>query len=296
MSMRRGVFVVLVLALSAAVAAMRLAADDADAAQAAWPAPSRIISLVPALTEMVFAIGAGDRVIAVSSYDDTPPAVRTLPRVGALLDPDVERIIAMRADLVLLYGSQSDLIQQLTRASIPYFEYRHGGLSDVTETIRTLGERVGRGDAARAVARDIDERLGALARRHANAKKPRTLLVFGRDRGTLRNIYASGGRGFLHDMLEIAGGTNVFADIDAESVQASSELILTRAPEVIIELRPTGLSSGSNAERELSAWRALASVPAVRDGRVHLLPGRTLVVPGPGVADSAEALARAIGQ
>jgi iron complex transport system substrate-binding protein len=253
--------------------------------------PERIVSLVPALTEMVFAMDAGSRVIAVSSYDEDPPEVRALPRVGALLDPDVERIIAMRADLVLLYGSQTDLMTQLARASIPYFEYRHGGLAGVTSTIRVLGQRLGRVDAAEQLASNIERRIDVLRQRTAALPKPRTLLVFTRERGSLRNIYASGGRGFLHDMLEAAGGVNVFADVAAESVQASSELILSRAPEVILELRPTDAPLAQEQEAEMRSWRTLGSLPAVRNNRLYLLPGRAYVVPGPRVAEGAEAMA-----
>ncbi|MGQ0734390.1 MAG: ABC transporter substrate-binding protein [Acidobacteriota bacterium] len=260
----------------------------------AQPPARRIISLVPALTEMAFAIGAGDQVIAVSSYDQDPPQVRELPRVGALLDPDVERIITLRPDLVLLYGSQTDLMTQLTRAAIPYFEYRHGGLAVVTDTIRALGLRTGQQAAAESLAADIDRRLTVLRERTSRLARPRTLLVFGRERGSLRNIYASGGRGFLHDMLEAAGGVNVFADVDAESVQASSEMILARAPDAIIEIRATDIPSEAERVTEMQAWTTLASVPAVRANRLYLLPGRSLVVPGPRVADSAEAFARVL--
>jgi iron complex transport system substrate-binding protein len=260
----------------------------------AQAAPRRIVSLVPALTEMVFAMGAGDRVIAVSSYDDDPPEVRKLPRVGALLDPDVERIIAMRSDLVLLYGSQTDLMTQLRRASIPYYEYRHAGLTGVTTTLRELGKTLGRRTQAEAVAADIERRLAELRRRSAGYDKPRVLLVFSREPGSLRNIYASGGRGFLHDMLEAAGGVNVFADIQTEAVQASSELVLARRPEVIIELRSTNIPTPDEQAAAMSAWRALASVPAVRNDRLHFLPGRWVVVPGPRVAEGAEAMFRMI--
>ena len=89
------------------------------AALSAQAPPSRIVSLVPAATEMLFAIGAGPRVIAVSSYDHEPPEVDRLPRVGALLDPDLERILSLRADLVVVYGTQHELKQQLARATIP---------------------------------------------------------------------------------------------------------------------------------------------------------------------------------
>jgi iron complex transport system substrate-binding protein len=249
---------------------------------------------VPALTEMVFAIGAGDRVVAVSSYDDDPPAVRSLPKVGALLDPDVERILSLKPDLVLVYGSQTDLMQQLTRASVPFFDYRHGGLTGVTRTIRALGQQTGQTREAEAVARGIEQRLEQVRQRTASRPKPRTLLVFGRERGALRNIYASGGRGFLHDMLVAAGGVNVFADINAESVQATSELILTRAPDVIVEIRSADILSDADRARELASWRPLASVPAIRAGRIYLLTRKGFAVPGPGVADSADELARTL--
>jgi iron complex transport system substrate-binding protein len=260
--------------------------------QTSAQSPTRVVSLVPALTEMVFAIGAGDRVIAVSSYDEDPPEVKKLPRVGALLDPDVERIIAMRADLVLLYGSQTDLMTQLQRAAIPYFEYRHGGIAAVTTTLRELGQRLGRPTRAEEVAARIEQRLTALRKRTASLEKPRVMLVFSREPGSLRNIYASGGRGFLHDMLEAAGGINVFADIDAESVQASSELVLARHPDVILELRPTNIPVASEQAAQMDAWRTLASIPAVRNNRLYFLPGRSYVVPGPKVADGADAMFR----
>lgn len=255
----------------------------------AQPSPARLISLVPALTEMVFAIGAGDRVVAVSSYDEDPPQVRSLPKVGALIDPDVERIITLRPDLVLLYGSQADLMTQLTRASIPYFEYRHSGLVGVTDTIRALGKRLGKVSEANAAVTSIDTRLATVRQRTASLKKPRTLLVFGRESGSLRNIYASGGRGFLHDMLEVAGGVNVFADVKTESVEASTEMILARAPEVILEIRSIEVPAGP--AHDIGSWKVLASLPAVRTNRIHLLTGKSLVVPGPRVAEGVERMA-----
>src|SRR5687768_4603063 len=108
------------------------------------PAPSRIISIIPAVTEMLFAIGAGDQVVAVGSFDRYPPQVAKLPRVGALLDPDLERILSLRPDLVVVYGSQVDLRRQLERSKVPIFLYSHAGLGDVTKTMRELGAKVGR--------------------------------------------------------------------------------------------------------------------------------------------------------
>jgi iron complex transport system substrate-binding protein len=256
--------------------------------------PRRIVSLVPAVTEMLFAIGAGPQVVGVSSYDQDPPEVRQLPRVGALLDPDVERILSLQPDLVVTYGSQTDLKAQLSRASIAVFDYRHAGLADITSTIRQLGTVTGRADRAETVASDIEQQLARIRARAGGSARPRTLLVFGRERRALRNIYASGGRGFLHDMLEAAGGTNVFADIDRESVQATTELILARAPEVILEVRSADVLTADEAARESASWAPLASVPAVRQRRIVVLTGRGLTVPGPRVADVVHRMADAL--
>jgi len=256
--------------------------------------PRRIVSLVPAVTEMLFAIGAGPQVVAVSSYDQDPPEVKALPRVGALVDPDVERILSLRPDLVITYGSQADLQAQLARARIPFFDYRHAGLGAITETMRALGTRTGHAREAEAAARGIELRLAAIRAASAGRARPRTLLVFGRERGALRNIYASGGRGFLHDMLEAAGGANVFADVDRESVQATTELILARAPEVILEVRSADILTADEAAREAASWAPLASVPAVKRQRVVVLTGRGLTVPGPRVADVVQRMAEAL--
>ncbi len=129
------------------------ARDSVGTQAGSQPAPTRIISLVPAVSEMLFAIGAGPQVVAVSSFDDYPPEVLKLPRVGALLDPDLERILSLRPDLVIVYESQVDLRRQLERASIPTFVYKHAALADVTATIRQLGARVGRDEGAAAASR-----------------------------------------------------------------------------------------------------------------------------------------------
>jgi iron complex transport system substrate-binding protein len=255
--------------------------------------PSRIICLIPAVTEMLFAVGAGPQVVAVGSFDHFPPEVERLPRVGALLDPDLERILALRPDLVVVYGSQTDLRQQLDRAGVPQFVYKHAGLADISETLRQLGARVGRAEEGRRLATAIEQSLNRIRGRVAGRQKPRTLVVLGREAGALRGIFASGGYGFLHDMLEVAGGVNVFADVARESVQATSELILARRPDAILELRgASGTKTDVQAER--AAWQALSSVPAVRSNRVFLIEDDRVVNPGPRIAEGVELMARAL--
>ena len=255
--------------------------------------PRRIISLIPAVTEMLFAIGAGPQVVAVSSFDRYPPEAAKLQRVGALLDPDVERILSLRPDLVALYASQSDLRTQLARAKIPVYVYSHAGLADVIVTLTQIGERVGHGREAADLARSIQSRVDAVRSRVAGRARPRTLIVFDRETLTLRGIYASGGIGFVHDMVDAAGGDNVFSDVKQQSVQATTELILARRPDAIVELRGNPVPVDMKV-KEIDVWRTLASLPAVRNSRVYFLDDQKTVVPGPRVAEGIELIAHTL--
>ena len=253
--------------------------------------PQRIISLIPSTTEMLFAIGAGPRVIGVGNFDKYPPEALTRTKVGGLIDPDVERIFSLKPDLVVVYGTQNDLRTQLGRAGIPMFEYQHAGLPDITATIRQLGTRIGNIKESNAVADSIESEIADVRKRVAGRPRPRTLLVFGRDAETLRGIYASGAVGFLHDMLEVAGGTNVFSDIARQSIQTTSELAVARAPEVIIEI---GVDTSSSAGRNLRAWDSLPSVPAVRNKRIYQLRGDGMMNPGPRISASVRRVAEVL--
>jgi iron complex transport system substrate-binding protein len=254
---------------------------------------SRIVSLVPALTEMLFAIGAGSHVVGVSNFDNFPPEARALPRVGALIDPDTERILALRPTLVIVYGSQQDAAARFGRAGISTFSYRHGGIATILSTIRELGKVTGKNAEAARLATDLRARIDAVHERVRGLPQPRTLVVIDREPGTLRGLYAAGGFGFLNEMLEAAGGRNVFADVMTESVQPSHETLLARAPEVILEVRAEGMGPKEGPDAR-QVWSGLASIPAVRTRRIFVLVGQHLVVPGPRLAQGVEALARAL--
>jgi len=264
-------------------------------AQAPDSSPRRVVSVIPATTEMIFAMNAGNRLVGVGNFDRFPPAqVNKLPRVGGLLDPDTERILALKPDLVILYNTQAELKARLDRASVPYFSYEHRALPDVMQTIRTLGNRLGASADAERLASDMERALSGIRQSVAGRGRPRALLVFGREADNLRGIAASGGYGFLADLLDVAGSENVFSDIKQQSVQASTEMILARRPDVIIELRYGDDQRAYNIERELQPWQMLASVPAVRNKRVHLLVGDEFVVPGPRIVNAARRFAETL--
>ena len=256
--------------------------------------PQRIISLVPATTEMLFVMGAGGRIAGVSNYDRFPPDVARLPKVGGLLDPDVERLLSLKPDLVIVYDTQTDLKRQLERARIPMFGYVHRDLADITVTMRALGARIGMKAAADAAAARIEQQLAAIRARVANRPRPKTLLIFGREPGALRRVDASAGYGFLHDLLELAGGSDVLGDLKKQSIDMSTEMIISRAPEVILELHYGDSLKPERFDAERRVWNALPSVPAVRNNRVFLLGGDEFVVPGPRIVIAADRFARAL--
>jgi iron complex transport system substrate-binding protein len=280
-----------VLAGLACIVAVACGQPSAPPAQTPAVGP-RVVSLVPAATEMLFAVGAGAQVVGVSSFDERPAEVQQLPKVGALLDPDLERILSLKPDLVVTYGSQEALDQQLGKAGIQTFTFRHGGIGDTLATMEQLATRTGHDEAGRTAANVLRARLNAVRMRVEGRPRPRALLVFGREPGALRQVWASGGAGYLHDLLDVAGADNVFADTDRENVQATTEVLLARAPEVIVELR-RGQDQGGDAEA-IRLWDVLGSVPAVREKRVLRIAGDAFVIPGPRLAEAAEQLARAI--
>jgi len=165
-------------------------------------------------------------------------------------------------------------------------------LADVTTTMKSLGDRVGLAARATAAASAIDTELRDVRNRVAGRGRPKSLLLFGREAGSLRGINASGGYGFLHDLLELAGGADVLSDVKKASVAMSSEMVLARAPEAIIELHYGEPWPSARLDAERRVWTALPSVPAVRTNRIYLVTGDEFVVPGPRVTIAAERLAR----
>ncbi len=240
-------------------------------------------------------MGVSDRIVGVGTFDRFPAEVSRFPRVGGLLDPNVERILSLKPDLVIVYETQTDLIGQLTRAGRADVPLPASGTSGHRRRrCGRSGTRIGATKEAEAAAGRIEARLADVRRRVEGRPRPRTLLVFGREPGSLRRIEASGGYGFLHDLLELAGGNDVLSDFQRQSVEMSTEMVLARAPEVIIELQYGDSPRRQQIDAETRVWDALPSVPAVRQKQVHLLVGDEFVVPGPRIVQAAERFARVL--
>jgi ABC-type Fe3+-hydroxamate transport system substrate-binding protein len=218
-------------------------------------APQRIIR-PGGTTEMLFALGAGRQLAGVGNYDRFPPDVERLPRVGGLIDPNVERILSLKPDLVIVYDTQTDLKRQLERAKIPMFHYLHRGLPDITATMRGLGERVGAKAAADAAATRIEQQLDAI-RTRGRAGLVRTLLVSGASRVRCAMSTPAPATASRTTSSELAGGRTL-GDLP-QSVDMSSEILDAGAGG-----RPQPTTASRQPDRlslERLVWNALASVP-----------------------------------
>jgi iron complex transport system substrate-binding protein len=237
------------------------------------------------VTEIVFALGAGDRVVGVCGQCNYPPAVERLPRVGGYLSPSVEAVIAARPDLVAVVPSPGnrEAVRAVERAGIRVLVVQDHTLADLWASIRTLADALVLGDAGARLVEDLQHGLDAIRARVDGVPRRRVLLVVGH-----KPLVVAGGGTLQDELLAIAGGDNVAADVGQSWPQLSLEMVVARAPDVIIDTA-MGTEAGSQ-----SLFGSLDTVPAVREGRVVTVPADALYRAGPRVVEAAAALARAI--
>lgn len=244
----------------------------------------RIVSLAPSTTEVLFALGVGDRIVGTDQFSDYPPAARSLPHVGNELAPSLERILALRPDVVFCAESANtrELVDQLGRLGLRVLVSHVETLEDVWRDLATIGAAVGQKEAAQKLIDDGRARLAAVARAIAGKPRPRTLVVVWTDPLTV-----AGGHTFVDEAIGLAGGDDVAGDSPLPYPQYSLERLLARAPEVIVV--------GSHAQApSLAPLLAQPTLPAVRNHRVHALDGDLLFRPGPRLVDGIEQLARLV--
>jgi iron complex transport system substrate-binding protein len=266
---------------------------------AAFAQPARIVSTSPSITESLFALGLGDRVVGVSSYCRYPPAVLKLAKIGSFIKPDAEKIALLRPDLVVVQKAKSaqPLPGRLAALGIKYLEVEPGSLADVYSTIQDIGRATGVPDRAQRVIADIRKRLDAIHAEASNRSRPTVLLIVGRDPGLLSNLIGVGPGAYLDELIEIAGGRNVLADSKVAYPRISMETVVRTDPEVILDAGAMGTTQndGTKGENELKQpWLLHRELRAVRNGLVFGLTSEALVVPGPRVVDAVEIISRRI--
>lgn len=254
--------------------------------------PTRIVSTSPSITETLFALGLGDRVVGVSNYCRFPAAVATLPKVGTFLKPDAELIAGLRPDLVIVHQTANGLDRRLTSLGIPFVVVERGTLASVFTSIRQIGTAAAAPDRAETLVASIQQRLDSIRRAGATQPRRRVLFIVGRRPGSLADLVAVGPGSYLNEVIEIAGGTNVLNITgQPEYPRISMEAVLRLDPDVIIDTVDMGDTDADRRQRQSvneRLWAAYDTLTAVKAGRLHAANTDALVVPGPRVVDAAE--------
>ena len=260
------------------------------------PQPSRIVSTSPSITETLFALGLGSRVVGVSTYCRYPADVEQLPRVGSFLKPDAEAIARLRPDLVIVHGGPHTVPQQLASLGITTVTVDRGTLASVYSSIRTIARAAGVADRGETLVTNIQRRLETVRAAARSRARRRVLLVVGRQPGTLTDLVAVGPGSFLHDLIGAAGGVNVLGDPKLpEYPHVSMETVIRLAPDLIVDAGDMGDTLEEHRRRQPATerlWRQQSNVTAARTGDVHAVTSDAFVVPGPRVVEAADTLAR----
>lgn len=241
--------------------------------------PQRIVSMVPSLTEIVFALGAGERLVGVSNFCTYPPEAKEKAQIGGILNPNIETILALKPDLLFLMTQQTELKRKLTKLGLPILlvdtESMHGALRSITQ----VGERLGLADNARKLAANIRNEFNAIRNKTRNKKAVKTLIVIGHESGSLRDIWISAEGSFHDDILRIAGGVNMAKGSLAAYPKISKEEILKASPEAIVVLFDKPLSKEAKA-KEIALWKPLGYIDAVKDNRLCIIDADWAHKPG----------------
>jgi iron complex transport system substrate-binding protein len=268
-----------VLALmSAALAAAPVSVVDDGGVRIVLSQPARrVIALSPALTELAFAAGGGDRLVGIDSASDYPAASRSLPRVGDAAGIDLERIIALRPDLILawLSGNKPTDVARLRQLSIPVFLSEPRRLDDVPRSLRVMGTLLGSESVASAQAIAFERRAAALRARHADARAVSVFIEIWH-----QPLMTVNGEHLASDVLRACRAHNIFADLQALAGPVSLERLLAVNPEAVL--------SATGFAEDMALWQRLRSLGAVRNGHVLKIDPDHLMRATPRILDAVE--------
>ena len=241
--------------------------------------PQRIITTLPSITEVLFDIGLGDRIIAVSTFTKYPPETAAIEKIGGHTDLNREKVIALKPDLIILPIENVALRQSL---SVPVLAVEHRTLKGMLDSYLIIGQLFGEDILATAQEKrqELLDKLNAFEARTQGRKPMRTLISIDRSRGTgrIQNLWVAGADSFLSEVVARAGGENAAASIELPAPQLSPEGVIQLAPDVIIDLQVDGTDTAQN----LTDWQSLGnSVPAVRNNRILVLTDDFASIPGP---------------
>jgi iron complex transport system substrate-binding protein len=276
------------LSASVAVAAALVVPDDTGHTVTLPAVPTRIISLAPGATEMLFAAGAGKHVIATVEYSDEPAAAKQVPRIGDVVAIDMEKLVALRPEVAVVWpgGGNPAQIEEISRMGIPLYRQQVNTLADLAGSLRRLGALAGTSDAAERAARDVEVRLATLAHTYDNGRHPTVLLEVWN-----HPIYTVGGTHLMSDALKICGARNVFGDLREFGPVIDVEAVVARNPDIIVAAAPPGAGPDWLAD-----WKRFTTLRAVRAGNLIAVEDPRLVRMGPSIVDATESLCKVLAK
>lgn len=243
---------------------------------------AHIVSLAPSVTELVFAAGAGSRLIAAVDFSDYPEAARRLPRLGNASRVDVERIVALAPDLVIGWktGNSPGDIAKLERLGIPVYVTEIDTVAGVASQLEAIGDMAGTRESAAKAAAEFRARFEDLRRRYAGRAPVRVFYQIWE-----HPLMTVNDRSFIADSIRLCGGRNVFGDIEPIAPTVSVEGVIAADPQVIVNS-----ASNEHNEDQLAAWRRWNSITAVRQGNLFVIPPDLIARPTPRILDGVERL------
>lgn len=264
-----------VLAAGAAQAAISVRDDAGNTVTLAKPA-QRVIAMAPHITELLFAAGGGERVVGAMNFSDYPEAAKRLPLIGSDAQIDLERVLALRPDLLVVWqsGNTARQIEQLKSLGVPVFYSEPKKLEQVATSLTRLGQLMGTEAVAQAAAQDYRQKIAALNSRYAGRPVVRVFYQIWE-----KPIYTLNGEHIASDAIRVCGGRNVFADERVPAPNVSSEAVLQANPEAIIG------GQRHDAESGIQIWRNVTAMEAVKRGNLFMLDSELLVRATPRIAD-----------
>lgn len=256
--------------------------DDAGKTVVLQKPAQRVVTLAPHATELVFAAGGGQRIVGAVSYSDFPAAAKSIPQVGDYRQIDIERMIALKPDLILVWqnGNAERQIEQLRQLGIPLFYSEPRTLDDIADGIQRIGQLLGTGETAQAAAVDLRQKLANLRARYQS--RPLVRLFY---QVWDKPLYTLNGQHIASDAMRVCGGENIFAGMTMTAPNVSIEAVLQQDPEAILSGDQRNQHSGG-----VNLWKPYTTMTAVRRGNLFSLNGDLLSRAGPRTIDGAAAL------
>lgn len=260
--------------------------DDAKQTVTLQKPALRVISMAPHITEQLFALGAGEQVVGVISHSDYPAAAKRIPEIGDAMQIDIERVVALRPDLLVVWqtGTPARQIEQLRKLGIPIFMSEPQKLRDIASGMLRLGQLVGKPQVAQQVVAELRQRQDALEQQYA--KRPKVSVFY---QVWEKPLHTLNGKHIISDIIHLCGGENIFADLAVIAPSVSVEAVLQADPEVIF--------GGEQSDKGNNSWRKYANLTAVKRGNLFSLNADLLTRAGPrmieGAADVCDKLEQA---